>query len=123
MNIATTSAVKYVAGLAPRAAVLAGAHRQAPVVARWPEAGMGALLGVGAADGAAVDFDVASGLEAADRPAYGGTLRVARLLDSVDDAGETGDRGGYRGAVDAAAPAGLAAHVRQHGPLHSPESS
>ncbi|MYR56329.1 hypothetical protein GTY54_08740 [Streptomyces sp. SID625] len=56
-----------VACRAPRAAVLARAHRQAPVVARWPEAGVGTLLGVGAANTQAVDLDVTAGLQAAQR--------------------------------------------------------
>ena len=84
---------------------------------------MGTLLGVGTPDTEAVDLDKAAGCQAAHRPPYDGTLGVARLLDAVDDAREAGDRGGQRGAVDVAAPAGLAAHVRQHGPLHPPESS
>ncbi|WP_371664759.1 hypothetical protein [Streptomyces sp. NBC_00280] len=84
---------------------------------------MGTLLGVGAADAQTVDLYVAASLQTAHRPPYAGTLSVARLLDSVDDAREAADRGGQRGAVDGAEAAGLAAHVRQDGPLHSPESS
>lgn len=48
---------------------------------------MGEPPGVGAADTAAVDLDVAVGLETAHCLPYGGALGVvARLLDAVDDA-------------------------------------
>ncbi len=57
---------------------------------------MGTLLGVGAADAQAVDLDVAASLQAAHGPPYGGPLGVARLLDSVDDPSEAGDRRGQR---------------------------
>ena len=52
---------------------------------------MGALLGVGPAHREAVDLDKAAGLQAAHRPPHGGTLRIARRFDVVDDARETGD--------------------------------
>jgi hypothetical protein len=73
---------------------------------------MGVLLGLGTADGQTVHFDVTAGLDAADCPPYGSALGVGRLLDSVDDAGEAGDGGGQRGAVDGAEAAGLDALPR-----------
>ncbi|MEU1520150.1 hypothetical protein ABZ490_49960 [Streptomyces sp. NPDC005811] len=84
---------------------------------------MDALLGVGTADAQAVDLDKTADLQTQHRLPYGRTRGIARLFGAVDDARKTGDRRGQRGAVDGAAPAGLSAHVRQHGPLHPPESS